>query len=308
MDVISSRSGSIATHNQHVRVRAIRTGSVRIRSNQVQGKGRGLMRQLRTYTGVAWSEWLPIHAWVIDHPEGVIVVDTGETARISEPGYFPWWHPYFRRGVAEQVNKDNEIGSQLSNDWFDPNQVRKVVLTHLHTDHAGGLHDFPNSEILIGADEYAMATGPLGRIRGYLPNRFPSWLKPTLITFDAMPIGPFPRSLSLTEAGDIVAVPTPGHTPGHLSIIVRTPDVTYFLAGDTSYTEQLMLNGMVDGVASNDDAARDTLRRIQEFAAQEPLVYLPTHDPESQDRLEHNQVVAIGTGRCGNRQEFSKTE
>jgi glyoxylase-like metal-dependent hydrolase (beta-lactamase superfamily II) len=97
----------------------------------------------------------------------------------------------------------------------------------------------------------------------------------------------------LTEAGDIVAVPTPGHTPGHLSIIVRTSNVSWFLAGDASYTEEMMVAGNVDGVASNDEATRDTLRRIRDLAAQEPLVYLPTHDPESHTRLERQQVVAI---------------
>ena len=280
-----------ASAGQQVRVHCIRTGSVRIRANQVRGKGRGFLRQLRTYTGIAWSEWLPIHAWVIDHPEGIIVVDTGETSRISESGYFPRWHPYFRRGVEEQVNRADEIGWQLRHHGFDPDLVSRVVLTHLHTDHAGGLHDFPNSEILIGAEEYAMATGPLGQVRGYLPQRFPSWLKPTLMGFHDAPVGPFPQSLALTEAGDVVAVPTPGHTPGHVSVIVRTPGFTWFLGGDASYTEEMMLNEKVDGVASNDDAARETLRRIREFAAQEPLVYLPTHDPASQIRLEHQQVV-----------------
>jgi hypothetical protein len=70
-----------------------------------------------------------------------------------------------------------------------------------------------------------------------------------------------------------------------VSVVVRTEGATFFLACDTSYTEELMLAGQVDGVAPDEDAARDKLRRIWELAAQEPLAYLPAHDPASADRL-----------------------
>jgi N-acyl homoserine lactone hydrolase len=274
-----------------VTVHAIQTGTVRIRANQVRGKGHGLIRQLRAYTGVAWSNWLPIYAWAIEHPEGLIVVDTGETARIAEPGYFPRWHPYFRRGLQERVRPEEEIGPQLANRWLDPQQVRWVVLTHLHTDHAGGLHHFPHSEILIDPREYAVASGLGGRLRGFLPNRLPDWLRPRFIDFAPVPCGPFDQSLPLTAAGDVVIVPTPGHTVGHVSVILRTDGVTYFLAGDTSYNQALMLEGAVDGVAPDEEAALDTLRRIQALAQQEPLVYLPAHDPAAAERLLTKQTV-----------------
>jgi glyoxylase-like metal-dependent hydrolase (beta-lactamase superfamily II) len=245
---------------------------------------------------VAWSDWLPIYAWVIAHPEGQIVVDTGETAQVAEPEYFPSWHPYFRRGLEERLTPQDEIGPQLENRWIDSRQVRRVVMTHLHTDHAGGLRHFPNSEILVEPREFALASGLNGRLRGYLPNRFPAWLRPTFMKFLPVPYGPFERSLPLTDAGDVVVVPTPGHTAGHVSVIVRTVEVTYFLAGDTSYTEALMLDGQVDGVAPDEDAARDTLRRIRLLAEREPLVYLPAHDPQSADRLLAKQVVREGRG------------
>jgi glyoxylase-like metal-dependent hydrolase (beta-lactamase superfamily II) len=274
-----------------VSVHAIRTGNVRIRANQIKGTGHGQKRLLRTYTGVAWSDWLPIYAWLIEHPEGSIVVDTGETARVAEPGYFPSWHPFFRRGLEERVTTGEEIGPQLEDRWVDSRHVRRVVMTHLHTDHAGGLHHFPNSEILIEPQEYAAASGLRGRLRGYLPNRLPAWLRPTFIRFLPVPFGPFERSLPLTAAGDVVIVPTPGHTAGHVSVVVRAEAATYFLAGDTSYTEALMLEGQVDGVSPDEAAARDTLRRIRLLAEQESLVYLPSHDPESAERLRTNRLA-----------------
>ena len=84
-----------------------------------------------------WTEPLPIYVWVIEHPEGAIVVDTGETARVAEPGYFPWWHPYFRFGLREWVRPEEEVGPQLRALLIEPSDVRWLVMTHLHTDHAG---------------------------------------------------------------------------------------------------------------------------------------------------------------------------
>ena len=100
--------------------------------------GHGLRRRLNTLLDKTWTEPLPIYAWVIEHPEGIIVVDTGETARVAEPGYFPWWHPYFRLGVRSWVRPEEEIGPQLQALGIQLTNVRWLVITHLHTDHAGG--------------------------------------------------------------------------------------------------------------------------------------------------------------------------
>jgi N-acyl homoserine lactone hydrolase len=80
-------------------------------------------------------------------------------------------------------------------------------------------------------------------------------------------------------------VPTPGHTPGHVSVAVEDGDTVVFLAGDASYTERLMLDGIADGVSPDPRRARESLSRIQERAAQRPTVYLPTHDPDGPRRL-----------------------
>jgi hypothetical protein len=83
-----------------MRIHAIQTGRVAVKKSQQQGgRGRGVLRLVNTMFDPTWTEPLPIYAWVIEHPEGVIVIDTDETARTSEPGYFPRWHPYFKPGV-----------------------------------------------------------------------------------------------------------------------------------------------------------------------------------------------------------------
>ena len=175
---------------------------------------------------------------------------------------------------------------------MSPSAVRWVVLTHLHTDHAGGLAHFPNAEILVTRTEYEGARGARGKLNGYLPHRWPEWLSPTLVDFPDEPFGPFPASRALTSAGDVRLLQTAGHTPGHMSVVLREPEGRLILfAGDTSYTQDLMRRGAVDGVSPDVEAATTTLDRIRELASTEDVVYLPTHDPESARRLAARETV-----------------
>jgi N-acyl homoserine lactone hydrolase len=139
-------------------------------------------------------------------------------------------------------------------------------MTHLHTDHAGGLSHFPNSEILVHRPEFENASGLMGKARGFLPHRWPQWLSPRL--FDLDPFGPFPASLRVTEAGDVRIVATHGHTRGHVSVVLEE---SVFFAGDTSYTEALMAKEVVDGVAPDEPAAKQTLHLSPDTATTAPM-------------------------------------
>lgn len=272
-----------------MKIHALQTGTVQVHERQRAGSGRGLLRFANTLLDRSWTEPLPIWVWVIEHPEGILVVDTGETARTSDPGYFPRWHPYFRMGVREHVTPDQEVGPRLRALGIRPADVRWVVMTHMHTDHAGGLSHFPKSEVLVTEVEYRDACGFAGKVRGYLPHRWPEWLAPTLVRFRPEPFGPFPESIRLTEAGDVTLIPTPGHTRGHMSVVVPLGERLLLLAGDTSYTEANMKTGKVDGVSSvggGEGAAARTLARIRELGLGAELIYLPSHDPGSGRRLE----------------------
>jgi|SRR5919106_2545921 glyoxylase-like metal-dependent hydrolase (beta-lactamase superfamily II) len=104
-----------------------------------------------------------------------------------------------------------------------------------------------------------------------------------------------PKSLKMTNAGDIILVPTSGHTEAHISVVLETPDVKYFFAGDTSYNQDLMLRGKIDGVSANAKDAYETIQNIQQFTATEPTIYLPSHDPDSEKRLVNNDEVTVPT-------------
>ena len=274
-----------------MKIHALQTGTVAIKTRQVEGVGHGRRRQLNMFLDREWTEPLPIYAFAIEHPEGVIVVDTGETARTSDPDYFPSWHPFYRYGLREWVAPEQEIGPQLERLGIRPSDVRLVVLTHLHTDHAGGLHHFPHNEILVSRGDIEIASGRWGRLRGYPNNRWPRWFDPTVVDMRPQPFGPFPASLKLTKSGDVTIVAVPGHTPGQIGVLVEENEHAVFLAGDSSYTQELMLRGIVDGPSPEDAVAQLTHERIRTLAAQLPTVYLVAHDPETADRLAERRVI-----------------
>jgi N-acyl homoserine lactone hydrolase len=271
-----------------VNIHVVQTGTVDIKTAQRIRKPGGL---IRVYTDSRWTEWLPIYTWVIDHPEGIIVVDTGETSKSSDPNYYPHWHPFYRGSLRMNVRPEDEIGPQLRSMGITQEDIKTLVLTHFHTDHAGGLHHFPDAEILASGTDHRLASGLGGKLRGYLPHRWPEWFSPKPVAFGPERFGPFEQSYKVTQAGDVLIVPTPGHTPGHVSVLVNTEEAIFFLAGDTSYSQNLLTKRILDGVSPRASVAIDTMDRILRLAGSRPLVYLPTHDPESVERLTHKRTL-----------------
>ena len=143
------------------------------------------------------------------------------------------------------------------------------MLSHLHHDHGDGLPDLDGIPIYLSQEHWDafchdIPSGPA--------------------------IGPFTRSYPLTTDGKVVAVDTPGHVPGHLSVIVFTDTVAYFLGGDSTYDQQLLDAEVTDGVNKNPKLAIESVRKIKEFARQHPTVILPAHDPHAATRLANNQT------------------
>ncbi len=225
---------------------------------------------------------LPIFTYVIEHDEGVIVVDTGERADTATN---------FITQSSFTVRPDEQIDAQLQKMGIRPRDVSKVVLTHLHGDHVDGVGAFEGVEVFIGPDEYAAYKSRFGGLLIRRTTRLPRWFAPIALTPSAGPLGAFPISYPLTRAGDVVAVPTPGHTGGHISVIAVQAGIHYVMAGDVTYDEQALIDQKFQGPTVAVDSQRQSLRRMLDYARSQPTVYLPAHDWNSGKRLAQQQIV-----------------
>lgn len=239
---------------------------VAISTGQVRSKRTA--RGMRRYLPGGWSDDTePVNVFAVMHPDGVLLFDTGQSAAAGRPGFLPRWHPYLRLARFELTPED-EAAAQLRGLGIDPAAVRWVVLSHLHTDHVGGLAAFARAEVVVSGTEWARASGLGGRLRGYVPRQWPRAVIPRLARFDGPAVGPFPCSEDLAGDGRLVLVPTPGHTVGHISLLVRADACTYLLAGDLVHTGE-ELQAVAPDIAA--------------YCQANGAVVLATHDPAALD-------------------------
>lgn len=253
-------------------VRAISTGTVQIKTAMERGRGPLPTRIARTLLDRSYTRELPIHAWLIEHPEGPILIDTGELSSSSDL-------PFARF----HVQPEQEIDRQLAALGVEPADLAQVVLTHLHGDHMNGL------KRLAGARVRASAAALRGR--GRTLRKLGAQATP--IELSGPPVGGFAGSAQITSDGRVLAVPTPGHAPGHISVLLLEQDHHVLLAGDAAYTQQQLLDRQPDGVSLSARLAARSMTSIIEHARRHPTVVLPSHDPGSEARLRERTALAV---------------
>ena len=135
-----------------------------------------------------------------------------------------------------------------------------------------------------------------GRLLRFLTAPVPRGFAPNLFDFDGPALLGFPGSWRVTPDGSIVALPTPGHSPGHTSFLVRRTDGDVLLAGDVTYDLPALHDQRDQGFIAKVEEHRQTLRRVLSLV-RGGVAYLPSHDPESPARLEGRTSAALPSMR-----------
>lgn len=114
---------------------------------------------------------------------------------------------------------------------------------------------------------------------------------PTLVDPKPAQVTAFANAHALTKAGDLWLVETPGHSHGHCSVLLQTGTQHYLFAGDVSYSQSQLLGDDLPGANASLRHSRQTYQTIRQYAAQHPLVYLPSHDAGAAERLTRQAVL-----------------
>ncbi len=235
---------------------------------------------------------IPMVGYVIEHDEGHIVIDSGAQSAVVQRMFSM---PAVRRFFAAKCEPDDEIGPQMRKRGLRPEDVRWVTPTHVDADHAGGVGHFPNAQVLVHRTEWERRNTVAYRWRCQ-PKTWPASVVPKLYDLADEPYGPFDRSLPLTDSGDIFALPTPGHSHGHVAIAVRTPDLTVLFGGDHILRQSWYAADVSRGVRPANLYPRmtaDTNRRLRRFVDDFPTLILPSHDAEAAHNIAGWQPLKI---------------
>jgi glyoxylase-like metal-dependent hydrolase (beta-lactamase superfamily II) len=226
--------------------------------------------------------WIPVPAFLIEHPtEGPVVIDTGMpaiTAQDARAGL--GWIGNLLYDV--RMTRADGIGAQLRARGVDPDDVRTVVMTHLHMDHAAGMRELPNAVFAADGREWKAADSRAGFVNGYHRPHFEGAARRTLETGSAPPWEGFDHALDLLGDGSVRILSTPGHTPGHQSVSVALSGRRALITADVAYTRAAVFGDAEPGLRWNAKVLRRSLAQVRRHVAEHPdTVVIPGHDPEA---------------------------
>jgi glyoxylase-like metal-dependent hydrolase (beta-lactamase superfamily II) len=222
-----------------------------------------------------------VHA--VRHPtKGLFIVDTGvEHAFVSAPGHALVNGMFASLAHADKLEVHIDTAAVLA-ELGEP--VQGVLLTHLHMDHVLGTRDVPASvPLYVGAGDAADRSFMNALERGIYDEALAGKAPLREVHFSADPGGEFDGVIDVFGDGTFWALSVPGHTPGSIAFVARTPDGPVLLTGDACHTSWGWEHGVEPGTFSDDRAkSADSLGRLKRFAAAHPRM---------QFRLGHQELA-----------------
>lgn len=259
-------------------------GRVRLRPKNVAGSGTPMLWW--TFTSRTWTDPLPVHAVVIEHESGSLLWDTGQAPGSSDPSYFPGGlvGAVYRRQVDSTTPAGETLHAQLAAVGVAPADIALVALSHLHYDHAGNVAELPGIPVLVSETEHALLAEKAPEMHGVLIEAMGldavAW-RPVAFEATADPaLAAFGVAHDIHGDGSLVLLPTPGHSSGSMSLLVRREGrPPLLLVGDATYDPALLAQGVVPDVGDR-GIQLETGRRIAALGEALPgLVVLAAHDP-----------------------------
>jgi glyoxylase-like metal-dependent hydrolase (beta-lactamase superfamily II) len=228
-----------------------------------------------------WED-VPVIAFLVEHPgAGAILVDTGfhPSVAVDSTGAMGRYGGLVFKDI--RMEHDQAVPDQLRERGLEPSEVSTVVMTHLHTDHAGAISEFPQATFVLSDTEWEAAAG--GReLDGYVKRQFDHAFDYRLLDFESAEsdsFASFGRSFDLFGDGSVRLVFTPGHTAGHLSVVLRLRDREALLCSDAAYTRSTIEDTRLPYKMEDEHRFRRSLREIQLYAEQTPdALVVPGHD------------------------------
>ena len=223
---------------------------------------------------------IPVPAYIIEHPKGLAVFDTGLRSGLSDASD-PAHAQYGAIQIRAELPEGGDLASHLHAIGHDPKDVRYLINSHLHFDHCGGNHQVPNAPLLVQQREWhAGRTPELQQKVGFDPNDYA--LGHDVIELDG--------EHDLFDDGSVTLFPTYGHTPGHQSLKLRTATGEVVLTADACYFRKVLQTLQLPRAVFDRDAMLESLSRLRAMQAAGAKLYFG-HEPADWNGVEDTPVL-----------------
>ncbi len=210
---------------------------------------------------------------VLVHPEGTVLFDTGviKSAVGQSLGEQEMDVPLMYPG--------QEVAAQLTRLGLSANDVRYVVHTHLHLDHSGGNIDVPGSTFICQRTEYEYALEP------DIPSMVPEYSLAQL-GLGELQYETIVGDMDLFGDATVQIMSTPGHTPGHQSVLLRLPESgPVIITGDAIWTETCLDEQALPSIIWSPPEYVRSRRRLVALRESLGARWFFSHDPETFGKL-----------------------